>query len=501
MTPAAVAGLIALGLAIPAAPLLAEPRETITVDAAAPTQPFPHFWEHMFGSGRAVLSLRESYREDLRAVRQVTAVSYVRFHGLLNDEMGVYTVGAHGEPNYNFSYIDQAYDGLLANGVRPIVELSFMPAKLAARPIHHSFWYRPITSPPMDYARWDALMTALAHHLIERYGIEEVSQWYFEVWNEPNLDFWAGDPKQATYWTLYDHTARSLKAVSTRLRVGGPATAQAAWVAAFLRHCNENHVPVDFVSTHVYGDDTAKDVFGTTERLTRRQMVCRAVQKVHTEIQASPLPSIPLIWTEFNASWSNHPEVTDAPFMGPWLAETIRQCDGFVQEMSYWTFSDVFEEQGVVKTPFYGGFGLIAAGGIPKPAFNAFALLHGLGEQRLANTAAGTLVTRRSDGTLVLALWNYAEARQQSPERKVTLRFSHSNARNVSVQLIDDEHGNVRPAYERMGAPRYPTQRELAQLREAAAAPAAVMRPLQSGELELEIPSDGLVLVTVAAGF
>ena len=139
MTPAAVAGLIALGLAIPAAPLLAEPRETITVDAAAPTQPFPHFWEHMFGSGRAVLSLRESYREDLRAVRQVTAVSYVRFHGLLNDEMGVYTVGAHGEPNYNFSYIDQAYDGLLANGVRPIVELSFMPAKLAARPR----WQRP----------------------------------------------------------------------------------------------------------------------------------------------------------------------------------------------------------------------------------------------------------------------------------------------------------------------------------------------------------------------
>ena len=492
--------VLSLLLAVSATGQTTAQSPILEIDAAAPSHAFPHFWEHMFGSGRAVLSLRESYREDLRAVRQVTAVSYVRFHGLLNDEMGVYTVGAHGEPNYNFSYIDQAYDGLLANGVRPIVELSFMPAKLAARPIHHSFWYRPITSPPMDYARWDALMTALAHHLIERYGIEEVSQWYFEVWNEPNLDFWAGDPKQATYWTLYDHTARSLKAVSTRLRVGGPATAQAAWVPAFLRHCSENHVPVDFVSTHVYGDDTAKDVFGTTERLTRRQMVCRAVQKVHTEIQASPLPSIPLIWTEFNASWSNHPEVTDAPFMGPWLAETIRQCDGFVQEMSYWTFSDVFEEQGVVKTPFYGGFGLIAAGGIPKPAFNAFALLHGLGEQRLANTAAGTLVTRRSDGTLVLALWNYAEARQQSPERKVTLRFSHSNARNVSVQSIDDEHGNVRPAYERMGAPRYPTQRELAQLREAAALPAAVIRPLQSGELELEIPSDGLVLVTVAAG-
>ena len=485
-------------LTLAATSLAAQPRETITVDASAPAEPFPHFWEHMFGSGRAVLSLRESYREDLRAVRAVTAVRYVRFHAVLHDEMGVYGVNGHGAPVYNFSYIDQVYDGLLANGVRPFVEISFMPAKLAARDVRQSFWYRPIVSPPADYKRWDALIMALARHLIERYGIDEVSQWYFEVWNEPNLDFWAGEPKQATYFTLYDHTARSLKAVDARLRVGGPATAQAAWVAAFLRHCKDNQTPVDFVSTHVYGDDKAKDVFGTNEHLTRRQMVCRAVQKVHTEIQASPLPAVPLLWSEFNASWSNHPEVTDAPFMGPWLAETIRQCDGFVQEMSYWTFSDVFEEQGVVKTPFYGGFGLLAVGGIPKPAFNAFALLHGLGEQRLASDAPEILVTRQSDGALVVALWNYAEVGTTAPMRSVALRIAHSAAQSASVQSIDGVHGNVRIAYERMGSPRYPTQRELAQLREAAAIPPPITHPLQSGELNLQIPSDGLVLVTVA---
>jgi xylan 1,4-beta-xylosidase len=484
-------------LTLAATPLAAQPRETITVDASAPFAPFPHFWDDMFGSGRAVLTLRESYREDLRAVRAITAVRYIRFHAVLHDEIGVYGVDKHGESVFNFSYIDQVYDGLLANGVRPFVEISFMPAKLAAHDIRHSFWYRPNVSPPRDYKRWDGLITALARHLIERYGIDEVSQWYFEVWNEPNLDFWAGEPKQSTYFTLYEHTARSLKAVDARLRVGGPATAQAAWVAAFLRHCKDKQLPVDFVSTHVYGDDKAKDVFGTNEHIPRRQMVCRAVQKVHSEIQASPLPSVPLIWSEFNASWSNHPEVTDAPFMGPWLAETIRQCDGFVQEMSYWTFSDVFEEQGVVKTPFYGGFGLIAAGGIPKPAFNAFALLHRLGERRLANDAPATLVTRQSDGALVIALWNYAEVGTTAPMRSIALRFTHSAARSASVQSIDRVRGNVNVAYERMGSPRYPTQRELAQLREAAALPAAITRPLQSGELDLQIPSDGLVLVTV----
>jgi xylan 1,4-beta-xylosidase len=494
------ARLIALLLlALAATPLTAQVNDTLTVDATAPTRPFPHFWEHMFGSGRAVLSLRESYREDLRAVRSITAVQYIRFHGIFLDELGVYTEDAKGEPVYNFSYVDQVYDGLLANGVRPFVELSFMPRQLAKRDIRQSFWYRPVVSPPKDYAKWDALITAFAQHLVERYGIEEVGQWYFEVWNEPNLDFWAGQPKQSTYWTLYDHTARRLKAVDGRLRVGGPATAQAAWVAAFIRHCHEKSIPVDFVSTHVYGDDTAKDVFGTREHIPRNRMVCRAVEKVHNEVQASEMPALPLIWSEFNASWSNHTLVTDAPYMGPWLAETVRQCDGLVQEMSYWTFSDVFEEGGVVKMPFWGGFGLQAVGGIPKPAFNAFALLHQLGEQRLGNDIDGTLVTRRSDGTLVLALWNYADVGATVAPRQVVLKLTHADATRASVQLLDPEHGNARVAYEKMGSPRYPTQRQLTELRAAAALPPAATRTLAGGTLTLEIPSDGLMLVTIPA--
>ena len=186
--------------------------------------------------------------------------------------------------------------------------------------------------------------------------------------------------------------------------------------------------------------------------------------------------------------------------MGPWLAETVRQCDGLVQEMSYWTFSDVFEEQGVVKTPFYGGFGLLAAGGIPKPAFNAFALLHRLGEQRMASEAAGTLLTRRADGALVIALWNYADPDAAAPlARTVTLKILHSAATRASVQSLDPEHGNVQVAYGRMGAPRYPTQSELTRMREAAALPPAVTRALEGGALTLEIAPYGLTLVTVAA--
>jgi xylan 1,4-beta-xylosidase len=471
--------------------------QVVVVDASAAAHPFPHFWEKMFGSGRAILTLRDDYRRDLREVKGITGFEYVRFHAIFHDEVGLYDEDAQGSPLYNFSYVDQIYDGLLANGVRPFVEISFMPKKLAARDALHAFWYKQNVSPPKDYAKWDALITRFAQHLVERYGAGEVSQWYFEVWNEPNIDFWAGDPKQATYWELYDHTARALKAVNSRLRVGGPATAQAAWADAFIKHCADQKVPVDFVSTHVYGNDKSEDVFGTSENISRNQMVCRAVKKVHEQIQASANPQLPLIWSEFNASYANEPAVTDTVYMGPWLADTIRQCDGLVDMMSYWTFSDVFEEQGVVKRPFYGGYGLLAENGIPKPAFAAFELLHHLGEERIAVDSDAALVTRRKDGSLVIAVWNYAPPGESGETKTVTLRFKGEKVKRAAISRVDREHGDVQPAYEKMGAPSFPTQAQITALRQAAELPAAEVRDLRDGDLTVTLPAHGLAVIEV----
>jgi xylan 1,4-beta-xylosidase len=451
----------------------------------------------MFGSGRAVLSLRESYRQDLRQVEQITGFKYVRFHAIFHDEVGLYDEDQQGRPVYNFSYVDQIYDGLLANGVRPFVELSFMPKKLASKEIIQAFWYKPNVAPPKDWDKWDGLIKAFAQHLVARYGIEEVSQWYFEVWNEPNLDFWGGDPRQETYWELYDHTARAIKAMNPRLRIGGPTTAQAAWADAFLRHCDDNHVPVDFVSTHVYGNDKAQDVFGTNEDIPRNQMVCRAVKKVHDQIKASPRPDLPLIWSEFNASYFNEPAVTDSSYMGPWMADTIRQCDGLVDVMSYWSFSDVFEEQGVVKTPFYGGFGLIAADGIPKPAFNAFKLLHKLGDQRIDIDSDSALLTRRKDGSLALAVWNYAPPEKAGTAKTVTVHFKGAQFKRAMISRVDPQHGDVHGPYEKMGAPTYPTQAQIEQLKKATELPAPEIRAVKNGEIRIELPSYGLALVEV----
>jgi len=483
-------------------------------------------WRRRRGCGRrAVLALRDDYRQNLRAVHAATNFSAVRAHGILNDEVGVYDPDAVTKnpglaaekvttsTPYNFSYVDQIYDGLLEIGVRPFVEVSFMPSKLSSDPkAVHPFWYHPNVAPPKDYAEWDALITAFAHHLIERYGLEEVSTWNFEVWNEPNLDFWGGRPNQPTYYTLYDHTARALKAVSPQLRVGGPATAQAAWVGDFLKHCADKKIPVDFASTHVYGNDDGKSIFGITDPIARNKMVPMAVTKVHKEILASPFPHIPLFFSEYNASYANEPNVTDTVYMGPWLADTIRQVDGIVDQMAYWDFSDVFEEQGVVRTPFYGGFGTIAADRIPKPAFNAFAMLHQLGDKRFANPSESVLATRDSSGAVVLALWNYAAPFGEGatytpppstlpPAKTFHLHLAHvpGNAA-VTIERLDADHGNAVKLFDQMGRPATPSRQQILDLRKAGAAAPPETTHLHNGDLDLTLPAQGLVLLKVHTG-
>ncbi len=474
-------------------------QQEIQIDAQAQATPFPHFWEQMFGSGRAILTLRESYRNDLRAVKQVTDFRYVRFHAILHDEVGVYNEDEHGNPVYNFAYVDEIYDGLLKNGVRPVVEISFMPKKLAFNPdALHPFWYKQNVSPPKSWEAWDALMTAFARHLLDRYGEDEVAQWYFEVWNEPNIDFWNGIPRQKSYFELYAHTARALKSVSSRLRVGGPATAAAAWVDDFLKYASEQTVPVDFVSTHGYADDTVEDLFGTSENISMDDRVCRAVAKVRKQIQASPFRTLPLLWTEWNVPGEH--EARDTSYVGPALANTIRECHGLVDQMSFWTFSDVFEEGGPIPKPFEGQFGLRAKGGINKPSYYDFALLHQLGDRRIANSNSNALVTKRGDGGLVIALWNLVDPETKGSEKTVRLLFRNVPANApVNVSRVDDDHGNTLAVYKKMGSPIYPTEEQVKQMNAATALPAPEQRRLEDGRLDLKLQVNALVLVELSA--
>ncbi|HEX3472347.1 MAG TPA: hypothetical protein VHT28_14280, partial [Silvibacterium sp.] len=257
----------------------------LTVDAKGSSKPLVHFWSKVVGAGRANEGLRSTWQEELEMGRKYDGFQYVRFHGIFQDDMFVYREDEHGNPIYNFQYVDDLYDRMLAKGVRPFVELGFSPGPLS--PVHNTtFWWRADGSPPSDYKKWADLVQALVTHCIDRYGIDEVRQWYFEVWNEPNLyqSFFRGG-SQEKYFELYKITAQTIKVIDPHLRVGGPATSnfnmddgaikkeqatgkpfdplsipwRPVWIEDFLRYCHDNNLPVDFVSTHPYPQDFAID--------------------------------------------------------------------------------------------------------------------------------------------------------------------------------------------------------------------------------------------------
>ena len=228
------------------------------------------------------------------------------------------------------------------------------------------------------------------------------------------------------------------------------------------------------------------------------QRVCRAVQKVHTQIASSGRPNLPLMWTEWNVPSFGKLHARDTIYVGAALADDIRQCDGLTEMMSFWTFSDVFEESGPKEEPFDGGFGLIAMGGIKKPSYVAFGLLHQLGRQRLDNSAPDLLVTRKKDGTLVIAAWNLVDPDQQGIDKLLHLKFqgTQKDAR-VSMQTLDGQHGNTLATYQALGLPRYPTEAQIKQINRSAQLPPATRTQLKDGSLDLHISPNGLVLVEV----
>jgi xylan 1,4-beta-xylosidase len=332
---------------------------------------------------------------------------------------------------------------------------------------------------------------------VDRYGIDEVSQWYFEVWNEPNIDFWGGIPRDRSYFDLYAHTARDLKSVSPKIRVGGPATAAIAWISDFLKFTAENHVPVDFISTHAYADDTTLDLFGKDEDIPMDDREFRAVSKVHDEIKASTQSDLPFFLTEWNVQGMK--ESRDTTFVGPALANTIRQCDGLVNMMSFWTFSDVFEEGGPIPKPFVGMFGLRAKGGINKPSYYAYSLLHELGEQRIANESRDVIVTKTASGGLAIAAWNLVDPDAHGTTHNLTVKFSHlPQDAHATVQRVDDEHGNVLPLYAKMGSPLDPTSKQVEQLNRETALPPAEDTKLSDGKLDLKLAPNALVLIQIS---
>jgi len=422
------------------------------------TESFPHFWEHTVGSCHATMALRADYQKQLARCSAELGFRHVRFHGLLSDDMGT-LMDENDQLVYSFFNADQICDFLLSIGMRPFMELSFMPSTLSSGD-DIVFHYKGNVTPPRDYSQWETLINKLVKHWVDRYGIEEVSLWFFEVWNEPNLNaFWKGT--QADYFKLYQYTARAIKNVHASLKVGGPATADNKWIPEFLDFCEQNNVPVDFVSTHHYptddfgqpGDDTIAQLASSTRSALKKEAA-----KAKEESKGRPL-----YYTEWCTSSNPFDELHDDPYAAAFIIKTIMEAHGLVEGYSYWTFSDIFEENYFCSDPFHGGFGLMNIYGIPKPAYRAFELLHRAGNEMLKvegeHETVDVWITRDNDtltirNTLTIFVTNWALPRHDIKTETITIHLGGINSvENAYLERIDDTHANARGAWEAMGKP------------------------------------------------
>ena len=365
------------------------------------------------------------------------------------------------QPIYSFFNTDRIFDFLVSIGMKPIVELSFMPRCLSSGN-DIVFHYQGNITPPRDHAQWAELIRRLAQHWVERYGIDEVSSWPFEVWNEPNLSFfWTGD--QAAYFALYDSAAGALKGVDARLQVGGPATAENEWVADFIGHCTSAKVPADFVSTHYY----PTDAFGKidTDTVTQLEHAPRDVMRTKALEARAAAPDRPLYYTEWSISSNPRDPQHDSSFAAALATRIVMSVDDVVDGYSWWTFSDIFEENYFPSVPFHGGFGLMNLYGIPKPIYRAFELVRALGDQRFVVEGAhptvdvwSTRFEADADSRSQLLVVNQAMPRHPVAEETIGLGLAHDPQRRVrsaSIERVDENHANPARAWAQMGSPEY----------------------------------------------
>lgn len=436
-------------------------------DCAGTKKDFPHYWEHTVGSGHATLALRADWQEQLRRCRKELGFRHVRFHGILDDDMGTMVI-VKDQPLYSFFNTDQIFDFLLSIDMKPLVELSFMPSGLSSGS-KTAFHYNANVTSPKDYDAWATLIGKLAEHWVERYGLTEVSQWPFEVWNEPNLKAF-GSGKQSEYFKLYQYTSLALKSVDVSLQVGGPVTAKNAWIPDFLDFCEKQKLPVDFVSTHHY----PTDAFGSPGDDTETQLAKskRGILRQEAETAKKQALGKPLYYTEWSSSSNPRDKMHDEPYAACFIVKTIMEAQGLVECYSYWTFSDIFEENYFPSEPFQGGFGLLTINGIAKPAYRAYELLHGLGDHALAvrgsHETVDLWVVEGEKATTVL-ITNFALPRHPIKTEVVVVKVKNLKKRPAKVWLrrIDEEHANARKHWEGIGSPEYLSAETLKELNKA----------------------------------
>ena len=361
------------------------------------------YYSKCISVGRADELWRAPVLKQLVAVQKECPFEYIRFHGIFHEEMNVVRRNSEGKLEFCFLYTDMLFDTLLEHGLRPVCELGLMPDAMASEE-KYVFWWKMNISMPRDMAEWEMLIEAFTAHLTERYGAEEIKKWYFEVWNEPNHpNFFTEYQSPEAYFKLYETAVRAIKRINAEYKVGGPATAGMGWIKETVEHCKSQGTPLDFITSHSYG------IKGDFDPDGKAITVIKDINKIPKEMQAygslCHKNGIPFIVTEWSSSYSHTDPIHDHYFSAPYHLNVLKRSEGYADMLSYWVFTDIFEENSPPVKPFHGGFGFINVQGVPKPIYHVYTFLHKLGKTELECCDENAYVCKSQNSVQVL-LWN-----------------------------------------------------------------------------------------------
>lgn len=471
-------------------------------------------FKRCIGTGRFDLAMRKDYMDNLRIVQEEIGFEWIRGHGIFSDHTGVYRKSIQVDSSrsmeldhaiHNFSRVLKVMDHYRSVGIKPMIELGFMPKDMAAGSAT-VFWWKGNVTDPRELEEWLTLVERLFVTLIEHYGAEEVVQWPIEVWNEPNANFWQpvqGEDKELAYYQLYEATALRIKQVHPRLRVGGPATNGQGmhWLQRFIDYCSSREVPVDFISQHVYSsyDKVISGEFVYMKLIPPGETV-QLFEEINSQVRGSRLSDLPIYITEWNTSYSCIELVHDTALNAAYIAWVLTHADHLADALAYWVFCDVFEEADVPRAPFHGGFGLLTENGIRKPVFHTFAFANRL-KPYLLHLDDYACVTMDEQGHAAVLLFNPCQDEQgESVEIELNLVLPYKEAM-VRTDSVDEERGNAYKAWRKLGSPRCPLPRETEIIRKSQY-PATALESRETDEegklqLQLSLPRNGMKLVDI----
>ncbi len=495
-------------------------KRVINLDFNKVKGDFNPMFKECIGAGRANEGLRADWQQQLAYVKKECDFKYIRMHGLLTDDMGVYREDKNGNPEYNFQYIDILYDFILSIGMKPFVELGFMPEALASGK-QTIFWWRGNVTPPKDYKKWEDLIRNLTIHFTERYGADEVKTWYFEVWNEPNLDgFWKGT--QEEYFKLFRHSVYAVKSVNKDYRVGGPATAGAAWVPEMIDFCTKNNLPLDFISTHSYGVKKGYlDEFGNAGTILDKNPVSVSgdILRSRRQIINSSMPNLELHYTEWSSSYTPFDPIHDSYHQAAYILEKIKEVGDAANSMLYWVFTDIFEEPGPRFTPFHGGFGLLNYQSINKPAFYSFKFMNKLGNKELMNTDTFSWACKDEKSNVQVLFWDFTNTHpgdsvnnqeyyiRDLPSKskgkvKVSISGMPEGSYSLEIYKVGYRVNDPYTTYFAMGKPNQLTKKQVEQIKklnDGSAVSTEIIKVKDSSPFlkEIEIHENDVFLITM----